>query len=166
MKLRPYTRLWFWVVCLQPGSHDPTLQKKPLRHMLVISYTGTVIKDWIFSTVLYIQCTMHMWKPRHNDRLDLFMHSSFLIIQLLNYSIVYCFRLRFFQRWAEESVPDVFWFSGLFFPHTFLTGIRQNYARQHTIPIDRIFFQFKVGLCGYADVPRIFFKCLDSHHQP
>ncbi|KAK3881286.1 hypothetical protein Pcinc_014272 [Petrolisthes cinctipes] len=53
-------------------------------------------------------------------------------------------RLRFFQRWAEESVPDVFWFSGLFFPHTFLTGIRQNYARQHTIPIDRIYFRFKV----------------------
>ncbi|XP_066944541.1 dynein axonemal heavy chain 3-like [Macrobrachium rosenbergii] len=53
-------------------------------------------------------------------------------------------RLKFFKRWAEEKTPDVFWFSGLFFPYTFLTGIRQNYSRKHRIPIDRIYFQFKV----------------------
>ncbi|XP_069937012.1 dynein axonemal heavy chain 3-like, partial [Cherax quadricarinatus] len=53
-------------------------------------------------------------------------------------------RLKFFQRWVDEEIPDVFWFSGLFFPYTFLTGIRQNYARKHTIPIDRTYFQFKV----------------------
>ncbi|KAG7169602.1 Dynein heavy chain 3, axonemal-like 4 [Homarus americanus] len=50
----------------------------------------------------------------------------------------------FFQRWADEKIPDVFWFSGLFFPYSFLTGIRQNYARKHAIPIDRIDFLFKV----------------------
>ncbi|XP_050716714.1 dynein axonemal heavy chain 3-like isoform X3 [Eriocheir sinensis] len=53
-------------------------------------------------------------------------------------------RLKFFQRWSLEELPDVFWFSGLFFPHTFLTGVRQNYARHHSIPIDRIYFQFLV----------------------
>ncbi|XP_042221034.1 dynein axonemal heavy chain 3-like isoform X7 [Homarus americanus] len=52
--------------------------------------------------------------------------------------------LKFFQRWADEKIPDVFWFSGLFFPYSFLTGIRQNYARKHAIPIDRIDFLFKV----------------------
>ncbi|XP_063858635.1 dynein axonemal heavy chain 3-like isoform X1 [Scylla paramamosain] len=53
-------------------------------------------------------------------------------------------RLKFFQRWLDEELPDVFWFSGLFFPHTFLTGVRQNYARHHSIPVDRIYFKFKV----------------------
>ncbi|XP_042221030.1 dynein axonemal heavy chain 3-like isoform X3 [Homarus americanus] len=48
------------------------------------------------------------------------------------------------ERWADEKIPDVFWFSGLFFPYSFLTGIRQNYARKHAIPIDRIDFLFKV----------------------
>ncbi|XP_063587791.1 dynein axonemal heavy chain 3-like [Penaeus indicus] len=53
-------------------------------------------------------------------------------------------RLKFFRRWIEEAIPDIFWFSGLFFPYTFMTAIRQNYARKHKIPIDRIHFQFKV----------------------
>ena len=71
------------------------------------------------------------------------MFKNYIFIMLCSFFLS---RLKFFQRWLDEELPDVFWFSGLFFPHTFLTGVRQNYARQHTIPIDRIYFQFKVTL--------------------
>lgn len=81
---------------------------------------------------------MHTTTPEKNCT------TMFIVVLVLSKIHIFLFRLKFFQRWLLEALPDVFWFSGLFLPHTFLTGVRQNYARHKSIPIDQIYFKFLV----------------------
>ena len=50
------------------------------------------------------------------------------------------------DSWIEQGEkPQVLWISGLFFPQSFLTAAKQDYARRFSYPIDRVALQAEVG---------------------
>jgi len=53
-------------------------------------------------------------------------------------------RLNFFQNWFQYGPPSVFWISGIFFTHGFLTGVLQNAARRNRVSIDGVQFDYLV----------------------
>lgn len=44
--------------------------------------------------------------------------------------------------WMKKGHPNAFWLSGFFFPHGFVTGVLQAFARKHTKAIDFLKFKF------------------------
>ena len=53
-------------------------------------------------------------------------------------------RLAVFEEWIQNGKPNCFWVSGFFFTQSFLTGVKQNFARKHHYPIDKVDFSYKV----------------------
>jgi dynein heavy chain len=51
-------------------------------------------------------------------------------------------RVEFMRKWMLKGHPKAYWLSGFFFPHGFMTGILQTYARKHLKAIDFLKFKF------------------------
>ena len=46
------------------------------------------------------------------------------------------------RTWMKKGHPRAYWLSGFFFPHGFVTGVLQAYARKHQKAIDFLKFRF------------------------
>jgi len=58
-------------------------------------------------------------------------------------------RTALLDEWiARGRLPDLFWLSGLYFPQSFLTACKQDYARKYTYPIDHVSLEAEVGVPG------------------
>ena len=64
-------------------------------------------------------------------------------------------RLNFFNDWINKGTPEKFWFSAFFFTQSFLTGIKQNYARKNKESIDRLEFEFDFDDEGKCDMEKV-----------
>ena len=53
-------------------------------------------------------------------------------------------RIDFMREWTQRGHPPCYWLAGFFFPHGFITGVLQTYARKHNRPIDLLQFEFEV----------------------
>jgi dynein heavy chain len=53
-------------------------------------------------------------------------------------------RCQFFHKWLTNGPPTVFWMSGFFFTHSFMTAAKQNYARKMKLAIDMVEFDFEI----------------------
>lgn len=88
----------------------------------------------IVASNLYDNLVPPSWKKwSYNSMKPLASYVQDLVIRLVKY-----------QSWIDDGAPPVFWLSGFHFTASFLTGIKQNYARKYKIPIDDIQFNFKV----------------------
>lgn len=63
---------------------------------------------------------------------------------LASWIIDFLARLKFMQDWIDNGAPANFWISGFFFTQSFLTGVKQNYARRLKLAIDGIDWDFRV----------------------
>lgn len=52
-------------------------------------------------------------------------------------------RLNFLNSWIANGQPTITWFSGLYFPQSFLTACLQNYVRRQRLAIDTVGFSFE-----------------------
>jgi len=67
-----------------------------------------------------------------------------------------CSRLNFFKEWIDlGQPPQKFWFSAFFFTQSFLTAIKQNYARKHKVSIDNLDFSFEYADSDIYDVEAV-----------
>lgn len=49
-----------------------------------------------------------------------------------------------FEQWILNGAPNVFWISGFYFTHSFLAGVKQNFARAFKHAFDKVEFEFLI----------------------
>ncbi|KAH1028770.1 hypothetical protein HUJ05_002100 [Dendroctonus ponderosae] len=64
-------------------------------------------------------------------------------------------QMHFLHKWLSGGKPPSYWVSDLFFTQAFLTGVKQNYARKYTIPIDKLTFDFEILQTENSETPPI-----------
>jgi len=57
----------------------------------------------------------------------------------------------FVRKWMLLGHPTAYWLNGFFFPHGFMTGILQTYARKYNKAIDFLKFKFIINQEPVAD---------------
>lgn len=62
-------------------------------------------------------------------------------------------KMQMMSDWIEHGPPPVFWITGFYFTHAFLTGVKQNFARKYKIPIDTVIFNYKCLPAGENNQP-------------
>ena len=62
---------------------------------------------------------------------------------LANYFEDLLARVAMLDSWVSKGPPNVFWLSGFFHPHAFLTGVLQQCARHRSVAIDDLEFTFQ-----------------------
>jgi dynein heavy chain len=64
-------------------------------------------------------------------------------------------RVEFMRNWLVNGHPPTYWLSGFFFPHGFMTGILQTFARKHKKAIDLLSMSFEITkLTDHVEVER------------
>ena len=53
-------------------------------------------------------------------------------------------RVQFYNSWISEGLQNTFWLPGFFNHHSFISALKQNYARQEKCSVDDVSFRFSV----------------------
>ncbi|MCQ2820772.1 MAG: hypothetical protein MJ252_26230, partial [archaeon] len=53
-------------------------------------------------------------------------------------------RVEFISNWLINGFPTIYWISGLYYPHGFITGVFQTHARETKTPVNDIIINFHV----------------------
>ena len=70
---------------------------------------------------------------------DLWMSKSYPNRKnLFNYFNDLLKRLQMLEDWYQNGIPACFWFPGFYFVQSFVTAVRQNYARRNKFAIDEV----------------------------
>jgi dynein heavy chain len=67
-------------------------------------------------------------------------------------------RISFFNEWIDKGTPSKFWLTAFFFTQSFLTGIKQNYARKVKESIDKLEFEFDFVDDDNYDMSKVYKK--------
>ncbi|CAD8081115.1 unnamed protein product [Paramecium sonneborni] len=87
---------------------------------------------------------------------------------LINYIQNLQERIKYFQKWLENGIPELINISYFFYPQTFLTGVKQDYARKNQVPVDTLNFEFKIcnhNFEGYLIEGLLFDQCQWDEEQ-
>ena len=53
-------------------------------------------------------------------------------------------RVQFYNTWILEGLKSLFWLPGFFNHHSFISAIKQNFARSNNCSVDSVTFSFSV----------------------